>query len=723
MKSMNQDAKVLIRSYVDSIEEYLKSTCKMHPNEIDTLLNEINDFMYIRSNELATGNTITHSNVLQAMEECGSPSEICDQYYESDSEEFVPTPKSQSTFTPKQKKSGMDKARLAGKKFPSSSDTFFGQLRKFKVFALYRVIFGMFFLPAILMAIFSPFGNPYQTNFSYEDVLDLINSYLAVTYVWIVMFFILEGWIIPKWKNRLSSRGFRRSLDDGVINTISRVGFFGLFFKASLLPIPWIAYVIFPSLIVIQILMERQLKSNLWNHTLSPALITIAKSIEENTVYSHFKREFNGRILSIQQLTTKQKVALVFGGISLFFSFFYPWGYGWDGNLFTTYYSTFETHYLVVYLATHLFLASIVLIAFIITSFSSEAKQAHSVLRLDSTSFWIGRMIGIRSLLMIFAFDYGYLYSFEVFLTLFFFIIYGFYEATVGFQRHQALKKSLVASLQSFGQSSLHVSNYRPALEPRKSSSPSRAINATESLSEVPREIKSTSMVSPQIQDSQTPPPSSPSESGIVTISRGLYSFLVQLTSLLVTLLTPVYSFLKAIGIALFLFLSMIYESVLLILTILTSTTLDGSYVIPVFSFSAVNDSYSLYRIGGFTIWSWYLLGLLVVQVFIIVVIQWFQFLRKHPEGFITIVFRNFSRILLIIMFLGALYQVLVGDSYAILRIISLLILTLYLELSCLKIRLERRTWNRSSSNETNETITRDQNSTNTNERSIPGET
>ncbi|MFW9777720.1 MAG: hypothetical protein ACFFE8_02620, partial [Candidatus Heimdallarchaeota archaeon] len=54
MKSFNRDAKQLIRNYIDSVEEYLTSKTHLHPNEVDSLLGEINDFLYLRSSEIAT---------------------------------------------------------------------------------------------------------------------------------------------------------------------------------------------------------------------------------------------------------------------------------------------------------------------------------------------------------------------------------------------------------------------------------------------------------------------------------------------------------------------------------------------------------------------------------------------------------------------------------------------------------------------------------------------
>ncbi|MFW9902985.1 MAG: hypothetical protein ACFFFH_01515, partial [Candidatus Thorarchaeota archaeon] len=69
MKSVEVDARHLIRTYIDGIEEYLREHTRLHPNEIDSLLNEINDFVYLRSGELATGERVHYNDVLKAIED------------------------------------------------------------------------------------------------------------------------------------------------------------------------------------------------------------------------------------------------------------------------------------------------------------------------------------------------------------------------------------------------------------------------------------------------------------------------------------------------------------------------------------------------------------------------------------------------------------------------------------------------------------------------------
>ncbi|MHA2139837.1 MAG: hypothetical protein ACW98G_18285, partial [Candidatus Hodarchaeales archaeon] len=641
MKQMKDDAKVLIRSYIDSIEEYLKFTCKMHPNEIDTLLNEINDFMYIRSNELATGKTILHSDVLQAMEECGSPSEICDQYLETENDEPSQIHQGKTVLGSKQiakktKSSSFRNTHFQRNSRGSTSSSYLTRVQNFKFFAIYRLFAACIFTISIITVIITPFGYQGQTSFSYGNLQNLIDNYFTVVLMWIVFFLFFEGWLIPKWKGSLASKGFPRVIDNGIMITISRVGFLVLIFKASLLPLPWKITLIFPILVIFQTLLERQLRSHLWITRLSPFLIKIARSVDNNEFISDTKRGFNNWSATVQTYPANERITLLLGGAFLFFSFFFSWGYGWADIIFIRSYYYFMTERLLPVLAIHLLIVSIIIIALIAVSFSSENEGTHSNNRLNSVSFWIGRILGIRTLMMVTAYYYEYFWSYGIFLTLLLLIVYVFYESTAGFQRHVALKKSIVSGLQYLGQDPV-------------STSPRKELSISSNLISPPSaEVRS---VSRSFQQPSSPEPISVSNQESVISPptpidplshRKSRSKMKLLVTFLYTILTPVFIFTKALIIALFLLFGTVYEVVLFILIVLTGRSVDGSFSIPSYSFTSINSS-DTYQLGGFTIWSWYLLGALAVQVFIIVVIAWFQFARKRPDGLIIIFFRNFS--------------------------------------------------------------------------------
>ena len=89
MKKMDPDANQLARKHVDEVEQLLRSNSHLHVNELDSILSEINDFLHLRSRELSKGNTVSYKNVFEAINECGSPSEIVKQYLEINTNEIV----------------------------------------------------------------------------------------------------------------------------------------------------------------------------------------------------------------------------------------------------------------------------------------------------------------------------------------------------------------------------------------------------------------------------------------------------------------------------------------------------------------------------------------------------------------------------------------------------------------------------------------------------------
>ncbi|MHA1993902.1 MAG: hypothetical protein ACW97Z_05135 [Candidatus Hodarchaeales archaeon] len=696
MKEMNKDAKVLIRSYIDNIETYLKSICKMHPNEIDTLLTEINDFMYIRSDELATGETILHSDVLKAMEECGSPSDICEQYLESESEDTSPIEeiksgingkiagKPSSPSPPKsESKSGLSRS--------ISSENYLDQLRKSRFFAIYRFISAFTFLMLIIMVFVTPFGNWGRYIFYLYYVNYIIDNFLSIGALWIFGFLFTEGWLIHRWKGRLSTRGFLREYDDAVTILIARAGFLVLLLKATLLPISWRAFLIFPILVVLQLVLERQFKTHLWTKTLSPLLLTMAHSIDSGNTASDIRRTLQNWRISLQYYPVYEKVSLSFGVPFFLLSLLFPWLYGWNGDIF-------NTEHLIGPLNVHLLITVLILAGMIFVSFSSE-QISSSKFRLSMTSFWVGRLLGLRSIMMLNSYYFDYYSSAKSFLTFLLILTYLFYEATIGFQRHVALKKSIVSGLQLLGQDPAVVSTHTVTSIPT-SASTSEGVTVSKRFSppfsrESSTETRDSSLQTSSTQNYTSSPVIMQNDSKIRRMGRSSSPIIRSLVSILIMIFTPVFSFIKAFFITIILLLGSLYEVILFLLILLTGVTADGSYIIPTYSFSF---QYGVaYQVGGYTIWSWYLLGALAAQIFLLVVIEWFQFVRKKPDGFILIFFRNFSRLLLFGLFLGSVNQNYWGDLYAMPRIIIMIVLFIFMELTSLKIRLEQRKWRNNS--------------------------
>ena len=104
---MDSDANQLARTHIDEVERLLSSNSRLHVNEIDSLLSEINDFIHLRSRELSKGEKVNYREVLEAIDECGSPSEIVKQYLEINTNEinepFKPIKEKSSSFFSKKR--------------------------------------------------------------------------------------------------------------------------------------------------------------------------------------------------------------------------------------------------------------------------------------------------------------------------------------------------------------------------------------------------------------------------------------------------------------------------------------------------------------------------------------------------------------------------------------------------------------------------------------------
>ncbi|MHA1944600.1 MAG: hypothetical protein ACW97W_00760 [Candidatus Hodarchaeales archaeon] len=102
---MDTDANQLARTHIDDVEQLLRTNSSLHANEVDSLLSEINDFLHLRSRELSKGKSVNYMDVLEAIDECGSPSEIVKQYLEINTNEinrpFKPLKERLSAFSTK----------------------------------------------------------------------------------------------------------------------------------------------------------------------------------------------------------------------------------------------------------------------------------------------------------------------------------------------------------------------------------------------------------------------------------------------------------------------------------------------------------------------------------------------------------------------------------------------------------------------------------------------
>ena len=710
MKPINKDAKLLIRSYIDNIEEYLKTKSKMHPNIIDGILNEINDFIYIRSTELAK-DKIVYSNVLKAIEECGSPSDICEQYLEDDvfdgrhiTSNIIVNEKSKPLFKVKASEPDASQSTHPASLLISSPTTYLNQLERFPIFGLYRIcsvilylVFNMYLVTSIFLFLYS-----YHSSYSLQETH---NFCVGVTWSIILLpgvYFLLEGWLISDWKNRKESQGFDRTNDDRVVILISRLSVFILLIKASLLPLPQYFLIIFSILFVLMLWMERQHASNLWGTTISPSINDLAHLLESGQIIAHIKQVLNEWLSLLKTRSNLERSFFLFSAFLLVFNCFFPWFYGWDRlyfplEVFLDMRISFNLNYLINGLIIQSIMAAILLVSGIILSNAKTGFKDEKHNRLISANIWIVRLVLLRTLFMPLSYDLDVGLGGITFILVF---LWFLFEFSVNRQQSKILVQSVASGLKYLG------SERKPYVSPeRTSSSPVRS-----ELSKSGNQHVGITQARTHLQTYQDPVPIIDYQSPVVKIIIFLFSAMARIIRkifslsvlALYTLAKPTYAFGKALTITIILLFGSIIEVLLVIVAILTQLGTDGSYIVPTFTFDLnLHPAYeSMYTFGGYVIWSWYVLGILAAQIFILVIIEWLQFARKRDDGVIVLFFRNISRILLLIVAFGSIYQGLYYfDTYAPLRLFFIIILVIFMEITTLKIRLERKQWQVATTN------------------------
>ena len=719
MKPINKDAKLLIRSYIDNIEDYLKSKSKMHPNIIDGVLNEINDFVYLRSTELAE-DKIVFANVLRAIDECGSPSDICEQYLEDDvfdGRNVI----SNKIVNDKSKSSSEGKMKETSKTAhvdPSSSAlrppmNYLDQLQYYPKFGFYRTCFLFLYLSLFLILISSTVQS-YQVNIPLRNIHFLCDNFFYVIFFTFILL-LLEVGLLGDWKNKNEIEGFSRTQDDRIVILISRLTILIVLLKASLLPLPEYFFISFPFLFVLLIWMERQHSSDLWTTKISPNLNNLARSVETGRFLAYIKDSLNSWLRFINSRSSLEKVFLILSALYFVFSLFFPWYYGWDPLFFPLELflepvsSSFKFDRLLIGIILNFWLLFVLILGGIIVSNVSLRAADEEDSKLIPVNIWIIRLSVIRTFLMITTYGYGFFDLRTAFLLLIFLFLF---EISLNRVQNKIVMQSIVNGLKYLG------SEKKPYIPPETDFSPivkSKAFDVENQNTAVTQpgavtqgRQESNGASSRIIHDA--PVPIIDKKSPIVRITLvvflGIGRSIKKFTSLCIRMLymifKPVYTFSKALVMALVLLCMSILEVLLFIFAILTQLGTDGSYVVPVFTFDWNLHPYneSIYSIGGFVIWSWFILGILATQIFILVVVQWYQYARKRNDGIIVIFFRNICRILLVIVALGSIYQ---GwwyyDTYASLRIFAVIILAIFMEISSLKIRLERRQWQVTATN------------------------
>ncbi len=689
MKTFDVDAKHLIRNYIDSIEEFVRNHTRLHPNEIDGLLNEINDFVYLRSRELTVGDRVLYSDVLRAIEECGSPSEISEQYLDMDQIESRDDPIVEKVVL--KPKAGLEEAkggeRTSDQKHDStsvsintssskSSFAFIGNSYRFaRVFGIYRAMFIVLItIQLIGFLSFLPYvGIAPSRIIPMRDFIEIgYDACMAIT-IYFSFLIILECWAIDRWKaNLVREKRLDRRMDDNFISWVSRISILLIFLKTSLLFVP--AYVVFlPIWIILALIVERSLDSELWRNIISPGLVRVGILLTNDKRtgddYSVFLFNFRGKY-SRDELG----VALI-PLLMLFFSFFIlPFIplYDWIN---------------VVGLFTFGMLLILVLIIYFRGKNLRIADFDRSMMFYGESELinWLVRLLALKTLIVARVLMFN-LYN-TLFLILPIIILWLAIEIasnSLGGVTRSWLGNFLVQIGSSEEVQVKHTTQEERVSPSQGYSSPVEPTRIDPLVQEQPvvstvNQAEQTSISHPQIieKSSEVPPKQS--------------SWLFRITGAL----------LKAIIMSISMLIMTIFEVALIFIVILTNFTQDGSYQLPSFTFDmsylSFLDSYYegyIQEIYSYTIYSWYALLLLVVQVFLIALVGYYGIATKKPEGVVTFLGRNVSRILIFALFIGYIVRFTsFTDYYALLEFMVLSVFFVFNEVNAWKTRSERKKW------------------------------
>ncbi len=693
MISFDVDAKQFIRNYVDSIEDYLRNHTRLHPNEIDGLLNEINDFVYLRSRELAEGDRVRYGDVLRAVEECGSPSEICEQYLELDQKESIePHTQKRVAFTPKIgveetkiEETETEKEEIVDSYSIDSSSRFNlesikNSYRKARFFGFYRA----FFVSIIAFQLFGfftwklePFSHP---SSQFIPALDFGESaYMICMYItlYVILLILLECGIINRWKKRLMSENrINRTFDDDLVALISRFSFLLIFLKSSLLLSPVFVPFI-PVWIIMLCFVEKTLNTYLWQNKLSPWIVRLGLVLSNKDQSEDLWPEFN--------FLLEEKLVALIPLMIFIFSFCLPW-----------FHLSFWFYFSIV-----AFVGMIAVLALLIyfrgkTTGKKDTKKQLVFRGQSEMIIWLVRLIALQAL-MIAAMLHVFRNLYYQMLIILVWIAIEIIGSTVG---GDSTKSWIGNFLIKFGNPELSqltsIDTHRRPTKGFQEPSSSRALTTADDSFQEPSISKSIKDVK---QDSAQ-------SSQIIEIHKKESFGFFRLIGAIV----------KAIIVSISMLLVTVFEVVLVFSILLTNFTQDGYYQLPQLQFdlSWISPEYSNIFIPEpnytLTIFVWHSLLLLIIQIFTVAVLEYYGLATKSPEGVVVLLGRNLSRVLIIIVFMGSIIRfVYYEDFYAILELMLLSILFIFNEINAWKVRSERKHWQKSElleSNQTKEVIT-----------------
>ena len=690
MKSVDVDARHLIRTYIDGIEDYLRGHTRLHPNEIDSLLNEINDFVYLRSGELATGERVHYNDVLKAIEECGSPSEICEQYLELDRDEQpspfspkgAPSKGAQTTQKSPDVKDSPSKSQVPPKRLQSQLDRAGYFYRQVPWFTLYRffALLGMVLLNLVLIR--------YNIFYGRVRVTALHNDwgYDRCLQTTLVAFFaiIWEGWVINSWKATLvQKKGFNRKLDDTLVVYTSRFTFLLLFLKTSLLYLP--AYLFFtPIWVVFACIMERQMDSELWQEKLGPWISNLGSSLTNNEQEQSKDQVISWWTNFRDQFSDPEKVVIAFLLTVLGVSFAFPW------IALITRYDNYRLYYYnerlpeaAVFFVILSILTMVGVLA--ILRYYSSSYELVSFTGRSEFIVWLMRLLAFKTILIL---DFMFIFSVFYFGTVIILGILIAFEIASNTYGGKTFRTWFGNVLVTFG-----------SVSPLQSNTNTYNASSRSLLREQPIPVKSNTIaISPQ---EPIPPPYLGETQPIpAKIEKQPYPY-ERRPSRFSRFFGGIGTLCKAVIMTIWMLLVSFYQMVLTFIVFTTGISRSGSYQVPVLDFGdyrfslfpfTYSPSTGIYT--GYTLYMGHALLFLGIQLFFIVCIQWYSLVAKKPEGILLLVCRNLTRFLIAVFFIATLGQyILFGSnvSYAPFQLLAIFGLLFFSEMTTWKVRSERK--------------------------------
>jgi hypothetical protein len=685
MKTFDVDAKQLIRNYIDSIEEYLRNHTRLHPNEIDGLLNEINDFVYLRSRELTVGDRVRYSDVLHAIEECGSPSEICEQYLDVDQFESKDDPVvGRSVFKPK---AGLEEAKTEERKVderitstPISSSRsilpFRGNsYRNARGLGAYRAIF-IVFITIQLFGFFTylPLDHSYyNVNYYSDEIIPAIqfsslgyDLCLALTIYTSILIF-LECFIIHRWKLKLVIEGrIDRYADDNLVTWLSRISFLVIFLKTSYLFIP--AYIIFtPIWIVLAITVERSLQSELWTKRISKILVKFGRYLTNN---EEIGIHFNEIKKNFRLNHSRDELGVAFIPFAmLILSFIYvPFVAFAQWSVFALF-----------------SIIGMLLILILVIYFRGKYSGLNEI---SSSKVYCGEsdliawLIRLLSLKIIFGLVILYHLDtiFILFLVILLWIAIEIASNSLGGESTRSWLGNFLVQIGSSETIQVKQSIQEERRSPSQDySSPVVPTRIAPLIQEQPvlstnSQAEHASLSQPQVIEKQ------------IEVPKKQSSWLFRITGALIKAITMSFSML----------IITIFEVILIFVILFTNFTEYGTYVLPNLHFDLtwISPAYSDVVNPDYTVYVWHALFMLTIQIFLVVFLEYYGIATRSSEGVVVRLGRNLSRFMIVILFIGAVVRFsFYNNYYAMLELMVLSIFFIFNEVNAWKVRSERKKW------------------------------